>query len=130
MEIQEMYGQLGVSRVVNEYGEAVLRDLRERFDVATARAVAALPTLSEYCLPFVKVGGRFIAMKGPESEGEATQAARAIALLGGDKPTVTAHTLTAADGETLTRRLFVIRKTKHTPATYPRHGSKIAKQPL
>ena len=57
--------------------------LREQFDVATARAVAALPVLAEYCLPFVKQGGRFIAMKGPEGEAEAAAAAKAVARLGG-----------------------------------------------
>ena len=131
--LQEVCRELGLSAVtVHARAEegAHRPELRERFDVATARAVAALPTLSEYCLPFVKVGGRFIAMKGPESDGEAQQAAKGIALLGGAKPTVTEHTLTAADGETMTRRLFVIEKTKHTPPAYPRHGSKIAKQPL
>ena len=55
--------------------------LREQFDVATARAVAALPVLAEYCLPFVKQGGRFIAMKGPEGEAEAAAAAKAAARL-------------------------------------------------
>ena len=131
--LQEVCRELGLSAVtVHARAEegAHRTELRERFDVATARAVAALPTLSEYCLPFVKVGGRFIAMKGPESDGEAQQAARAIALLGGNTPAVTEHRLSGADGEILTRRLFVIEKTKHTLPAYPRHGSKIAKQPL
>ena len=104
-------------------------ELRERFDVATARAVAALPVLSEYCLPYVKVGGRFIAMKGPESEAECAQAKRAIALLGGGKPICHALQLTA-DGETLDRRLFVIEKQKPTPKAYPRPTAKIKKGAL
>ncbi|MBQ6829574.1 MAG: 16S rRNA (guanine(527)-N(7))-methyltransferase RsmG [Clostridia bacterium] len=103
--------------------------LRERFDVATARAVAALPVLSEYCLPYVKVGGRFVAMKGPESEAECAQAKRAIGLLGGGKPVCHALQLTA-DGETLDRRLFVIEKQKSTPAAYPRPTAKIKKGAL
>ncbi len=107
--------------------------LRERFDVATARAVAALPTLSEYCLPFVKQGGRFIALKGPESETEATAAAAGIRLLGGSTPAV--HTLQLParplDGlEQATRRIFVIEKRKPTPAAYPRPTAKIKAKPL
>lgn len=107
--------------------------LRERFDVATARAVAALPTLSEYCLPFVKVGGRFIAMKGPESEGEAAAAAKGIALLGGNSPVVHRLILPAqpkAGVEQLERRLFVIEKGRPTPKQYPRPTPKIKAKPL
>lgn len=107
--------------------------LRERFDVATARAVAALPVLSEYCLPFVKVGGRFIAMKGPESDAEVSGAARAIGLLGGAAPVGHALTLPAQpkDGvEPLERRLFVIEKVRPTPPAYPRPTAKIKKAPL
>lgn len=58
-------------------------ELREQFDVATARAVASLPVLCEYCLPFVRPGGRFIALKGPDSEAEQGAAKRAMDLLGG-----------------------------------------------
>lgn len=103
--------------------------LREQFDVATARAVAALPTLCEYCLPLVRVGGRFIAMKGPEGEQEMQAAARAVAQLGGKCRDVRTVTLTTSR-ETLERRLILIDKTSHTPAQYPRHSSKIKKQPL
>ena len=107
--------------------------LRERFDVATARAVAALPVLAEYCLPFVKPGGCFIAMKGPESDAECRAAAKAVSLLGGNPPQ--SHTLLLPhqpkDGvEQLERRLFVIKKAKATPPQYPRPSAKIAKTPL
>ena len=108
-------------------------DLRERYDVACARAVANLPVLSEYCLPFVKVGGRFIALKGPDADRERAEAARGIGVLGGRIADVTALTLPAApvDGvEPMERRIVRVDKVKHTPATYPRHGSKIAKKPL
>ena len=107
--------------------------LRERFDVATARAVAALPTLSEYCLPFVKVGGRFIAMKGPESRDEAAAAASGIALLGGKTPVVRELKLPAVpqEGEEqLERRLFVIEKGRPTPKQYPRPTAKIKAKSL
>lgn len=108
-------------------------DLREKFDVACARAVAALPTLSEYCLPFVKVGGRFIALKGPDADRELEHARRGVGVLGGKIVGVDALILPAQpmEGiEPMERRILRIDKVKHTPATYPRHGSKIKKNPL
>lgn len=106
--------------------------LREQFDVATARAVAALPVLAEYCLPFVKQGGRFIAMKGPEGEAEAAAAAKAVARLGGAPAKV--HTVllpVPPDREAAEeRRLLVIDKIAATPPAYPRPSAKIARQPL
>ncbi len=108
-------------------------DLRERYDVACARAVANLPVLAEYCLPFVKVGGRFIALKGPDADRERTEAARGIGVLGGKVADVTALTLPTepvAGLEPMERRLVRVDKVRPTPATYPRHGSKIAKKPL
>lgn len=107
--------------------------LREQFDVATARAVAALPTLCEYCLPFVKTGGIFVAMKGPDSDGEADAAFRAAKTLGGVLRTTHRLTVPARpkDGEeTLERRLIVFEKTAATPKRYPRPAAKIAKNPL
>lgn len=108
-------------------------ELREHFDVATARAVAALPTLCEYCLPFVKVGGRFLALKGPDGDREQEAAARAVATLGGKF--VGAKTLTLPENpeegiEPMTRRLVEIAKVKPTPPKYPRPSAKIAKQSL
>ena len=108
-------------------------DLRENFDVATARAVAALPTLCEYCLPFVKVGGRFIALKGPDGEREQEAAARAVSLLGG-KVTSAATLILPANAEEgvepMERRLLHIDKVRPTPSAYPRQSAKIAKKPL
>ncbi len=103
---------------------------RERYDVATARAVAALPTLSEYCLPFVKVGGRFIALKGPDADKELADAGHAIGLLGGKVGDTAAVTLTAPGMEPQERRLVRIDKVSPTPGTYPRQGVKISKKPL
>lgn len=107
--------------------------LRERFDVATARAVAALPTLCEYCLPFVKVGGRFIALKGPDAAREQDAAQKAVALLGGKVTAATTLMLPNAPEqgvEPMERRLVEIAKVAHTPPKYPRPSAKIAKQPL
>ena len=107
-------------------------ELRERYDVASARAVAALPTLCEYCLPFVRPGGIFLAMKGPEGETEQTAAANAVRMLGGKVRRVKALTLPALpDGEPGgERRILVIDKIAPTPPKYPRPSAKIAKQPL
>ena len=105
-------------------------DLREQFDVSTARAVAALPTLCEYCLPFVKVGGCFIALKGPDADREQEAAARAVSLLGGKVAHKTTVTLQADTIEPMERQLIRIDKTRPTSSAYPRPSAKIAKRPL
>lgn len=102
------------------------KELREQFDVATARAVAHLRELSEYCLPFVKVGGMFLALKGPEMEQELTEAKTAIRLLGGKIKEVKSYTLLDGSGRTL----VMIEKISQTPTKYPRPSAKIKKQPL
>ena len=91
-----------------------------------ARAVAALPVLCEYCLPLVRVGGRFIAMKGPDAAAECTAAAGALRKLGGRL--VENRTFTLPDGSA--RCLIVCEKVPPTPGAYPRNGGKIAKKPL
>lgn len=123
------------ARLVHARAEEGGKDpaLRETFDVACARAVANLPVLAEYCLPFVRVGGRFIALKGPDADRERKEAARGIGVLGGRIAAVTALTLPAQPEEgmePMERRLVVVDKIKNTPAAYPRHGSKISKKPL
>ena len=91
-----------------------------------ARAVAALPMLAEYCLPLVKVGGNFLAMKGASGEEELTAARGAIKKLGGEyRETRTLH-LPGGD----TRTLILCKKISQTPTAYPRNGGKIAKSPL
>ena len=106
--------------------EAARGELREQFDLASARAVAALPMLAEYCLPLVKVGGNFLAMKGASGEEELAAARGAIKKLGGAyKETRTLH-LPGGD----TRTLILCQKISQTPTAYPRNGGKIAKSPL
>lgn len=100
--------------------------LREHFDFATARAVAALPVLCEYCLPYVKPSGCFVALKGALAAEETAAAGRAVLLLGGAPPKLV-QLQTEALGS---RGIVVIRKTAATPAKYPRPAAKIAKQPL
>ena len=102
---------------------------REKYDVCTARAVAALPVLAELCLPLVRVGGKFLAMKARRGEEEWESAASAVAKLGGKL--IARHTVTLKDeGEQDERIIFEIEKVKPTPAQYPRAYAKIAKNPL
>lgn len=102
------------------------KQMRESYDIAVARAVAPLNVLCEYCLPFVKTGGYFVAMKGPGASRELLEAMNAIAELGGGKPKTEAFTL--PNGEA--RSLLLLPKMRVTPKRYPRHGGTIAKHPL
>ncbi|NPV69996.1 MAG: 16S rRNA (guanine(527)-N(7))-methyltransferase RsmG [Firmicutes bacterium] len=103
------------------------KDLRERFDVATARAVAPLGILAEYCLPLCRVGGRVLAMKGRYASAEVGAAMRAVRLLGGRVESVYEYELPFGAG---TRAIPVIVKDKPTPRAYPRNAGTPAKKPL
>jgi len=100
---------------------------REQFDIATARAVASLPVLLEYCLPFVKVGGTFIAMKGPDAEKELKESKKALDILGGEILGIKELTLPQSDNK---RCIILIKKCRHTPTGYPRKSGKPTKQPI
>lgn len=100
--------------------------LRGRFDVATSRAVAQLAVLCEYCLPLLKIGGKMLALKGPDCGAEIAAAQKAIGLLGGNLATVSDYTL-ANQGQ---RTLIVIEKVKPTPKKYPRQRVKLNEKPL
>jgi len=100
--------------------------LREQFDVTTARAVAAMPMLCEYCLPYTKVGGVFVALKGPVAGQETIAAKRAIFLLGGGNAEVFTTNLPNDD----VRTFIKIKKISQTPTKYPRKTPKILKQSL
>jgi 16S rRNA (guanine(527)-N(7))-methyltransferase RsmG len=127
--LQEVSTQLDLGLLcVHARAEDAARDKahRDHYDVATARAVASLPVLAEYCLPFVKRGGTFIAMKGRETEAELASSARAISMLGGDAAALTQQTLPGGD-----QRAFVtVKKISQTPAKYPRSAGKPQKAPL
>ena len=101
--------------------------LRERFDYALARAVARLNVLGELCLPFVKVGGAFLALKGPAAEEELQEAQRAVQLLGAKSEEVFDYAL---PGEDMRHNIVVLRKTAPTPKQYPRRFAQIKKSPL
>ena len=104
-------------------------EYREKFDYATARAVAEMRVLCELALPFVKVGGQMIAMKGKNAEFELSSAKKAIATLGGRNTAKSEITL--SDGkETLTHPLIIIDKKERTPTNLPRPFAQISKKPL
>lgn len=100
---------------------------REKFDISISRAVASLDTLSEWCIPFVKVGGYFISMKGPDTTEELNISKNAINLLGGK---VVDTKLVTIPESNITHSLIIIEKIKETPTKYPRGGGKSKKNPL
>lgn len=116
-------------RTLHARAEEAGRNKRERatYDFATARAVAALPVLSELCLPLLKTGGMFLAMKGPDIEKELHTAGHAIETMGGVVAGVKAFTLPGTD---YGRSIVLIRKSKKTPDAYPRINAKIKEKPL
>lgn len=122
---------LKLENVENLHGRAeeIARkeEYREKYDVATSRAVANLQTLLEYCLPFVKVGGYFIAMKGPNFKEELKDSKGAIKILGGVLDKVIEYELPLSLGQ---RSLIVIKKIKATPHRLPRSGGKPRTKPL
>ena len=100
---------------------------REQYDFATARAVADLQVLCELCLPFVKPGGYFLAMKGPDCDGELDRARPAIRTLGGGTADCRDYAIPHTD---VTHRVILIKKIASTPSQYPRRWAKIQKDPL
>lgn len=102
---------------------------REKFDYATARAVAEMRVLAELTLPFVKQGGQLVAMKGKNAEFELTTAKKAIATLGG-RNTLCENITLLGDGESFTHPVIVIDKKEKTPQNFPRPYAQISKKPL
>ena len=99
---------------------------REKYDFATARAVASLPVLLEYCLPFVKTGGYFVAMKGPSAKEELSLCTNALKLLNAEKGDIICETLSGNE-----QRAFIsFKKISQTSPKYPRKPAVISKQPL
>ena len=114
---------------VSSRAEDFAKQNRERFDVATSRAVARLNILDELCLPLVKTGGLFIAMKSSRGEIELSEAKAGIEKLGGRLDTVIKETLSFEDA-TIERETYIFNKVRPTPTQYPRNYSQIAKKPL
>lgn len=102
-------------------------EFREKFDVATSRAVANMTVLSEFCLPYVKVGGSFIALKGPAIDEELKDSSNALGVLGGKLKNVIEVTI---EGTDLKHNVVVVNKKKECPKIYPRKAGIITKKPL
>ena len=118
---------LGDVNCVHARAEEFAAAHRESFDIATSRAVAALPLLSELCLPLVKPGGWFLAMKAVDSDQELRSAAHAIETLGGQLVRTENYQIPGID---VSHRLVFIKKIKETPKKYPSPFAKIKKNPL
>ena len=126
----EVCAQLGIeAELIHSSAEDGARDekLRESFDFAVSRAVARMNVLSEYCLPYVKVGGAFCAMKGAQANEEFKESLNAINTLGGKLENKYFFELPENGGE---RAIAVVRKVKNTPQKYPRQSGKIKAKAL
>lgn len=128
--LNEVCSQLGIdAELIHSRAEDGARDekLRESFDFAVSRAVARMNVLSEYCLPYVKVGGAFCAMKGAQANEEFKESLNAINTLGGKLEKKYFFELPENGGE---RAIAVVRKVKNTPQKYPRQSGKIKAKAL
>ena len=129
--LDEVISQLGLTDIDTIHGRAEdfakPDKLREKYDLCVSRAVANLSTLSEYCLPFVKLGGSFISYKSEKLSEELENAKKAIFILGGKFNNQVDFTLN--DGE-IYRNLVVINKSQKTPKQYPRKAGNASKNPI
>ena len=129
--LNEVIGELGLTDIQTVHARAEdlahNSDYREQYDYCVSRAVANLSSLSEYCLPFVRIGGTFISYKSGEIEEELAAAKKAIFLLGGQFDQVIPFQL---DGTDLGRSFVLINKDKKTAKTYPRKSGMPTKKPL
>jgi 16S rRNA (guanine527-N7)-methyltransferase len=129
--LNELSLQLGATNFQALHGRAEdfakPGQLRNSYDQVTARAVARLNVLAELCLPYLKVGGHFFAMKGPDADNEVSEAKRALNLLGGKVVNIVSTTLPNEAG---TRNIIVVEKIKDTPKQYPRKAGTPSKNPL
>ena len=127
--LDEVIAELGLQKITTVHARAEElarnKEYRETFDLVVSRAVANLASLSEYCVPFVKIGGKFISYKSGEIEEELTNAKRAIFLLGGKTEEIVKFDLYEQK-----RSFVLIKKEKGTPKTYPRKAGTPTKSPL
>lgn len=127
----EVVKSLGLENVSLIHGRAedfgVNDDYREKYDLSISRAVAPLNILSEYCIPFVKVGGCFISMKSGDVEKEIEDSQKALDLLGGRIRETIKYQLPGTD---ISRSIIIIEKYRETPGKYPRKAGKPTKKPL
>lgn len=117
--------KLGIkAEIVHARAEELGRERREKYDFATARAVSAMPVLTEFCLPFVKKDGLFIALKSVNEDAKSAE--NAIKMLGGSLEEVRDYALPSGDK----RRIMIVKKISQTPTKYPRSFANISKKPL
>ena len=122
---------LGLSNLKGYSGraeDAKIRNSLKQFNIVVSRAVARMNVLSELCMPYVKVGGKLIAMKGAKGDEELAEAQNAIKILGGSAKTISFDLITDESAEA--RCLIEVSKIKETPSIYPRQYSAIVKKPL
>ena len=126
--LEEVISKLGLTEIYCIHGRAeeYALEKREFYDVALSRAVAELPVLLEYLLPFVKVGGKCICMKGPKAMEEIEKSSKALEILGGKIEKVENIKI---EGE-MDRNIIIISKIKNTPANYPRKAGMATKKPI
>lgn len=125
--LDTLCSELGLEvTTVHSRAEDITPKQREGYDFAVARAVANMRVLTEYCLPYVKVGGSFVAMKGSTAAEEVKEANKAIATLGGKLEAEDLFELPEFGG----RGIINVKKISQTPTKYPRNSGKISKQPL
>ena len=123
--IDDVAQRLGISNITTVHTRAEDYVSRETFDLVVSRAVANMSTLSEYCLPFVKIGGYFVAYKTKDALEEIRAAENAIKVLGGDRYII------EENGDSSNEHIFVIvKKVSQTPSKYPRKAGTPSKQPL
>ncbi len=127
--LEELAGRLELEGVscVHARAEEAAAGMGGSFDIAVSRAVARLNVLCELCLPFLRVGGVFLAMKGPDCAPELEEAQRAVQILGGGAADIKRYTVPDTN---ITHSLVIIRKTRPTPPAYPRQFGKIKRSPL
>lgn len=129
--LNEIINKLGLKKInaIHSRAEelAKIPEHREKYDIAVSRAVANLTTLSEYMIPFVKVGGKCICMKGSNIEEELKTAKNAIKELGGEIEKVINFKLPDSDNE---RNIIIIKKVRNTKSKYPRKAGMPSKEPL
>jgi len=127
--LRELSEKLGFEDVncVHMRAEEAPADYRQGFDIVSSRAVARLNLLCELCLPFVKKGGVFIAMKGPDCSAELEEAKKAIAILGGKVLKLCDYSVPGLD---VSHKALIIEKVKDTPPKYPRRWAQMKKQAL
>lgn len=129
--LNEVIKELGLSGVTTihsraeELGKNKIH--REKYDYCVSRAVANLATLSELCLPLVRVGGEFISLKGPKAQEEVAEAKKAIGVMGGEFEEIVNYNIGETDYD---HNLVVIKKKSATPPSYPRNAPKPSKEPI